>query len=300
MDPGRVRIALGPQGASISCERPDASIVLLGRPADEAAALVPSLYALCSRAQGLAARLAIAAARGTAQPEHTDPEAAAEAAREHAWRLLFDWPRILDFEVERHLFAKFVREIGAGARRHWDIPQWIDSLEDEGPPTNLLPHLDAAASAREWPALSEDFAQAPTWRRQPAETGPLARAHPAPEGGVGTRSRVLARARELQAYLQGNPGHLGRASAVPLARGAGRAAVETARGMLLHEAELENGRVTRYVIVAPTEWNFHPQGPLAQAAGWPAASGEAMQRRRIERMVLALDPCVPWEVELGS
>jgi len=297
MDSGRVRIALGAQAASISCERPDASIMLLGRPADEAAALVPSLYAMSSRAQGLAARLAIAAARGAAHPEHKDPEAAAECAREHAWRLLFDWPQALGFEVERHLFSNFVRDIGTGSRRHWSIPQWIDSLEDEGPPSRLLPHLDAAASAREWPALSEEFARTPTWRRQPAETGPLARTHPAPEAGVGVRSRVLARARELQAYLQGDSGLLGRASAVPLERGAGRAAVETARGLLLHEAELENGRVTRYVIVAPTEWNFHPEGILGQAIG-ETPSGDPWQRSRIERFVLALDPCMPWEVEI--
>ena len=29
---------------------------------------------------------------------------------------------------------------------------------------------------------------------------------------------------------------------------------------LLHLMQVKDGRVGRYVIVAPTEWNFHPQG----------------------------------------
>jgi hypothetical protein len=50
-----------------------------------------------------------------------------------------------------------------------------------------------------------------------------------------------------------------------LAPGVGRALVETARGLLMHEIVLDGERIADYFIVAPTEWNFHPQGPLA---GW--------------------------------
>jgi hypothetical protein len=41
--------------------------------------------------------------------------------------------------------------------------------------------------------------------------------------------------------------------------------VETARGLLMHEIALDGERIADYFIVAPTEWNFHPQGPTA---GW--------------------------------
>lgn len=44
--------------------------------------------------------------------------------------------------------------------------------------------------------------------------------------------------------------------------GVGRALVETARGLLLHEITLDGDRIADYVIVAPTEWNFHPRGRL--------------------------------------
>ena len=33
----------------------------------------------------------------------------------------------------------------------------------------------------------------------------------------------------------------------------------------MHEIVLDGERIADYFIVAPTEWNFHPQGPLG---GW--------------------------------
>ena len=38
------------------------------------------------------------------------------------------------------------------------------------------------------------------------------------------------------------------------------------RGLLLHWVQLDvQGQVLDYRVVAPTEWNFHPQGVLAKA-----------------------------------
>ena len=59
----------------------------------------------------------------------------------------------------------------------------------------------------------------------------------------------------------------------PLARGAlnlapGQAIawVEMARGLLLHWVQLDGqGKVADYRVIAPTEWNFHPDGALAKA-----------------------------------
>jgi Ni,Fe-hydrogenase I large subunit len=73
--------------------------------------------------------------------------------------------------------------------------------------------------------------------------------------------------------------------------------VETARGLLMHEIVLDGERIAYYFIVAPTEWNFHPQGPLA---GWligrDATDHEAV-KNFATRAVAALDPCVRWEHE---
>ena len=90
------------------------------------------------------------------------------------------------------------------------------------------------------------------------------------------------------------------ASAMPVAPGVGRALVETARGLLMHEVVLEGDRVADYRIVAPTEWNFHPQGPLS---GWligRPCSDEADLRGFAAQAVAALDPCVRWDLTLES
>ncbi|MFA5123643.1 nickel-dependent hydrogenase large subunit [Zavarzinia sp.] len=73
--------------------------------------------------------------------------------------------------------------------------------------------------------------------------------------------------------------------------------VETARGLLMHEIVLDGERIADYFIVAPTEWNFHPQGPLA---GWlmgRAANDREAVQRFAARAVAALDPCVRWELK---
>ena len=50
------------------------------------------------------------------------------------------------------------------------------------------------------------------------------------------------------------------------AEGQGFAAVDSARGRLYHSLHLDAaGRIADYRIVAPTEWNFHPDGPFARA-----------------------------------
>ena len=85
---------------------------------------------------------------------------------------------------------------------------------------------------------------------------------------------------------------------VTLAPGHGIAGVETARGPLMHAAELAGDRVARYRIVAPTEWNFHPEGALpADLIGRPAGAPRAVAQR-VELAVQSLDPCVRCSVEI--
>ena len=74
--------------------------------------------------------------------------------------------------------------------------------------------------------------------------------------------------------------------------------METARGLLMHEVALDVEHIADYFIVAPTEWNFHPQGPLVDwLKGRDAGDREAMNGF-VGRAVAALDPCVPWDLEL--
>ncbi|MGE5546170.1 MAG: nickel-dependent hydrogenase large subunit [Solirubrobacterales bacterium] len=144
------------------------------------------------------------------------------------------------------------------------------------------------------------------------ETGPLARraAHPLLAGlmgefGNGLLARLAARLVETESSLH----ELDRivqdfgADAMPaagLADGAGDGTgvglIEAARGLLAHRVELEDGRVKRYQILAPTEWNFHPAGPLVH--GLLGAHADAGLVRRAEFLAQALDPCVTCTVAL--
>jgi Ni,Fe-hydrogenase I large subunit len=75
----------------------------------------------------------------------------------------------------------------------------------------------------------------------------------------------------------------------------------TARGLLMHEARLAPDAsaghvVSRYALCAPTEWNFHPLGPLPRWLEGAAAGSAAEARSLLLRAAGALDPCVECRV----
>lgn len=80
----------------------------------------------------------------------------------------------------------------------------------------------------------------------------------------------------------------------------GTAAVEAARGCLWHRVELAQGVVQRYQILAPTEWNFHPQGALVKGLlGMPVQNTAALLKR-VNLLATALDPCVAIDVSVND
>jgi len=314
IDPGRVRVRLtlaGDRvaGVEVASERPQVAAVLRGRDAEEAVRLVPLLFALCGKAQGCAASLALSAARGDAVAPYLDPAIQAEAMREHLWRWLLDLPALLGAAPMKAEFALAVSWIAAGERKRMlsllgdsrigALATRLDEAKDfAASSVALLPVMGASSTAGLWPRLDAGFCRQPQWQGAPAETGAYARI--GGSGGGGSAGRWLARLAELRDWAQGNAkvGAGGTASSVSLAPGVGRALVETARGLLMHEIALDGERIADYRSVAPTEWNFHPQGTLpAWLAGSDARDRNAL-RARVMRAVMALDPCVRWELEV--
>lgn len=185
---------------------------------------------------------------------------------------------------------------------------------DERHDLALLTLPSAAALANGMAAAiagGDGFAAAPLLDGAPAECGALAREARAPavaamlaRRGRSAGLRVFARLLEL-ARLAGRMRELGDgldgASWLRAARdaaGAGLAAVETARGVLIHRVELEVGRVRRYRIVAPTEWNFHPQGAFVRGLAGIPARDEGEVRQAAALLAHALDPCVAYALRV--
>jgi hypothetical protein len=181
-----------------------------------------------------------------------------------------------------------------------------DAERRNGNAVALMPPARELAQASGLLAVDEDFARHPQWRGQPLETGALARMQGHPlvravlDDGRRVLARVLARLLELAALPQRIREATGEgeviAASVP---GVGEAWVETARGLLLHRVELEGGQVRRYQILAPTEWNFHPRGALARELAGQHAQDEAALRGKVACAMLALDPCVGYELKVA-
>lgn len=81
----------------------------------------------------------------------------------------------------------------------------------------------------------------------------------------------------------------------------GLAWVEMARGLLVHRVALDTTGATATVracnMLAPTEWNFHPHGVVAQhISRLGADEPAAVVDRRVRLLMAAFDPCVPFDV----
>ena len=73
-----------------------------------------------------------------------------------------------------------------------------------------------------------------------------------------------------------------------------------ARGLLAHVVRVEGGRIAEYAIVAPTEWNFHPRGPLYRELDGRPVHNEAGAQQALEYAAATLDPCVALDAQLAT
>jgi hypothetical protein len=329
VDQGVLQLTLAWDGkqivaAGVSSTRPRVASALRGFPVARVLDLVPGLFSLCRCAQGTAARLCVQAARGE-RPEIAlsgGPALAVslEAIGEHLWRLLLDWPPACGQPARQSEFVtwrkclKEVADEATAATLGTRLLAWLDNekplLFDDGvalEPVALLPHLSAA----EWVVHCDGktFSELPTFTGQPAETGALARRAGDPDVaallavGQRVRARLAARLADLRWLAQGLS-DLPRLSvlldAAAVAKGRGLARVETARGTLLHQIQLDGNKVGQYVIIAPTEWNFHPQGAFSRGIGACQAATRGEVAMLARRLALSLDPCVPYELRIND
>jgi len=162
----------------------------------------------------------------------------------------------------------------------------------------------------ELPALAHQmahtpgFCNQPEWHDHPASTGPWSRVNdPLPAAGTPTTAWQLLVARIVDVlHLSGQQGATWLSQgALPLGDHEGLAWCEMARGLLLHWVKLtpDGQRVEAYRVLAPTEWNFHAEGPLALALARLEADRPRDELLAASRcLAVAFDPCVDFEVRL--
>lgn len=255
---------------------------------------------------------ALAEARRVLAPLLDGDEAAAFPAIDPIRR----WSRAAFFGVEAEAFLAIpgIDELVewtrmAGTPVASDAAAWLGHEPGLGASAvALLPVGDDAWVGREMPAaMASDaaFELAPARQGTPAETGALARmaSHPlvadaTARWGRGVAARYVARlveAAHLVATLEAprQPRH----GATPIAKGSAIGWVETARGLLMHRVALDGERVADWRIVAPTEWNFHPDGAFVHGA-LKVEGGDEQVLGRVKRLAASLDPCVAMRCEI--
>ncbi|MBK3801190.1 hydrogenase [Azospirillum brasilense] len=255
-----------------------------------AAAIHPALYPACD---------GLRPGGGLLRPNRAALTAAVAALREGVERAVFAAPVPTDAaDLERWAEAG---ETGAARLMRRVLAPGMAGFGACGVPA-LEPH--PARWFGERLAADAAFSERPRQDGAPAHTGPLARqsTHPLVAAllsrhGSGIAAHAAARLMELAELaerLTRWADRLEEAEPAPntgSARcGAGSGAVETARGRLAHWLRLEDSRIADCRIVAPTEWNFAADGPLAQGLAGAVADGALAGRTAL--LVGALDPCV--------
>ncbi|MBX3609051.1 MAG: hypothetical protein KF871_04075 [Hydrogenophaga sp.] len=225
-----------------------------------------------------------------------------------SWAALSGW---LSNECLRMPAAQWLarwQRAGVSWLKGWSAGRegWLASLLHEAQPADVdLPWQGAQAlHAGNVDAQRLDAAMAAArdgdctaWAGRPVHTGHWCRASaqaPAPTSAWGLLGSRLAELAQLATLEPTQP--------LPLAWGAQRtgersaiAWVEMARGLLVHRVVLDatGTRVAQCQVLAPTDWNWHPEGVAAQALAALRGSLQGVQARLL---VAAFDPCLAVEI----
>lgn len=192
---------------------------------------------------------------------------------------------------------------------HW-LAQALADCRDEAHALQLpVQALSLAGNTQALRAVAEqlrqasDFALHPVVLGLPCETGSWTREREAePQRYASVWLRLGARLAELARLSLPQPTGLA-FGALALGPNEALAWSETSRGLLLHRVCLERMNagvlISDYQVIAPTEWNLHPHGALAQGLAKLSAR-DPRTRRRAELLIAAFDPCIGFTLELEA
>ncbi len=256
-----------------------------------------------------------------------------EQALAAAWRCTVDWPdllgeprqldtlkRVRQASADPEL-ASLLQELAPGLDQVTNVQEllaWIDDggsvparvagLALDAPPGagNSCTGTDASPEALAQ-AAEQALAQEPFNPLDPAggprEVGPLAMGRDAMIAQLKESvdnpvlARLLAQVLDLRVIYRAlrqpapapkeYPGWAG-------TDGSGLGCAITARGPVFHRVRLDADTVTDWRVLAPTDWHFSPDGPVARELrhlATPAA---------MRLLIVSFDPCAPWSLHLNG
>lgn len=115
-------------------------------------------------------------------------------------------------------------------------------------------------------------------------------------------ARLIARIVDLldSAEALAHRTNSGRVQNVSASKATGVSVVRTVRGMLQHDVLIVvSERIKECLIVAPTEWNFHPQVTLLTGLTRLKENDDKKLMKTVKNFVLSHDPCVQFEIEIS-
>ncbi|SPF79384.1 hydrogenase expression/formation protein HupK [Pseudoprimorskyibacter insulae] len=265
---------------------PPVARLVLGRPVEEVAAIIPRIFNLCPMAQ----TLAIKAAAGWAITPTDKQALRAEICREHALRLAVILPSrlgaprlVLPQDAAEQRWALFGQD-------RFPVDGFDGFLESGVGIAPLLLALRSRfapfeASIPALPLPDDETAFQPLALENTVAARhldhPLMRAIEA-EYGRGPLWRVVAKALDYDAFSHGSEPEI----ATPEK---GRAIVPAARGRYALAMQVQGGVVTAFQRVTPTDHLMADQGVMAQAL----ASLPRVKHDEAPLLVDILDPCSP-------
>lgn len=86
--------------------------------------------------------------------------------------------------------------------------------------------------------------------------------------------------------------------APPKSTAKGLAHSHAARGQLSHYVNVEGDTINKLLILAPTEWNFHPKGITHDSLSNLHAENETELRQQADLLIHAIDPCVGYQLQI--
>ena len=160
---------------------------------------------------------------------------------------------------------------------------------------------------------NDEFIQRPSYRNIICETTPYSRqsGHPLIKQlvnihGNGLFTRAVAQLLEALELLSGvkynytniKSETISYSIQSPIDESSALVQLEAARGRLIHQLNIQDKQINSYQILAPTEWNFHPEGVLNNMIKSLSFTDKEDLINKIKLLVNAIDPCVGYSVEM--